>query len=369
LLPKPLQGSIKTGVTLQRLIALLAVALWLISPAASRAQQSTATMFGNVVDATGAAIPGATVVLTQTATNFKRETRTNSLGEYRAEFLPVGPYTVSIEAVGFKKTIQSGITLNGTQEAAVNYTLATGEATSVVNVTAEIPLVNEGNSVLGRTVDNREIDNLPLVNRDTYQLLSLTPGVQSVTNENSIGLPMEHVIINGSSDNLVGQVSYYLDGGMNMTGVRDTGNVIPNPDAIDQFTVDTNNFSAEYGRTGAGVVSVLTKSGTNTVHGSVFYFNQETNFDSTGYLQTSRTPQHKDQFGAAMAACARSSRITSTRSCRMPCSASATSARTCPRPRPSPAWARVPPRSTQRTKPTPTMAASSSSAIPSRTSP
>jgi outer membrane receptor protein involved in Fe transport len=293
---KKIQGSIKTGGA----IALIALALWLISPAASLAQQSTATMFGNVVDATGAAIPGATVVLTQTATNFKRETKTNALGEYRAEFLPVGPYTVSIEAAGFKKTIQSGITLNGTQEAAVNYTLATGEATSVVTVTAEIPLVNEGNSVLGRTVDNREIDNLPLVNRDTYQLLSLTPGVQSVTNENSIGLPMEHVIINGSSDNLVGQVSYYLDGGMNMTGVRDTGNVIPNPDAIDQFTVDTNNFSAEYGRTGAGVVSVLTKSGTNTVHGSVFYFNQETNFDSTGYLQTSRTPQHKDQFGATL---------------------------------------------------------------------
>jgi hypothetical protein len=90
---KKIQGSIKTGGA----IALIALALWLISPAASLAQQSTATMFGNVVDATGAAIPGATVVLTQTATNFKRETKTNALGEYRAEFLPVGPYTVSIE--------------------------------------------------------------------------------------------------------------------------------------------------------------------------------------------------------------------------------------------------------------------------------
>jgi hypothetical protein len=80
-------------------------------------------------------------------------------------------------------------------------------------------------------VDNREIENLPLVGRDVYQLLNLTPGVQNVQNENSIGLPMEHVIINGSSDNMVGQVTYYLDGGINMTGVRATGNVIPNPDA------------------------------------------------------------------------------------------------------------------------------------------
>ena len=111
---------------------------------------------------------------------------------------------------------------------------------------------------------------------------------------------MEHVIINGSSDNMVGQVSYYLDGGTNMTGVRDTGNVIPNPDALDQFAVDTNNFSAEFGRTGAAVVSVLTKSGTNTVHGSVFYFHQETNFNSTQWLQTSRQSLHRNRFGATV---------------------------------------------------------------------
>ena len=154
--------------------------------------------------------------------------------------------------------------------------------------------------MLGRTVDNREIENLPLVGRDVYPLLNLTPGVQNVQNENSIGLPMEHVIINGSSDNMVGQVTYYLDGGINMTGVRATGNVIPNPDAVDQFNVQTNNFSAQYGRTGAGVVSVLTKSGTNQVHGSVFEFHQETNFNANSYLQTTRTPEHINRFGATV---------------------------------------------------------------------
>ncbi len=283
--------------TLKKLLSLTLAAVAFVP---ALAQQSTATMFGNVTDSTGAVIPNATVVLTQTATNFKRETKSNALGEYRAEFLPIGPYTVKVLAPGFREFIQSGITLNGTQEAQLNYALAPGEQSTVVTVTAEVPLVNAGDSVLGRTVDNHEIDNLPLVNRDTYQLLSLTPGVQNVSNENSIGLPMEHVIINGSSDNMVGQVSYYLDGGLNMTGVRDTGNVIPNPDAIDQFTVDTNNFSALYGRTGAGVVSVLTKSGTNTVHGSVFYFHQETNFNSNGWLQTTRTPQHHNRFGATV---------------------------------------------------------------------
>ena len=185
---------------------------------------------------------------------------------------------------------RTGIVLAATQVIALNYSLEPGAQETTVEVTAEAPLVNIGNSVLGRTIDNREVDNLPLVNRDAYQLLSLTPGVQQLQQENSIGVPMEHVIINGASDNMVGQVTYYLDGGLNMTGVRNTGNVIPNPDAIDQFAVETNNFSAQYGRTGAGVVSVLTKSGTNQFHGSVFYFNQETNFNSNAWGQTTRSP-------------------------------------------------------------------------------
>jgi outer membrane receptor protein involved in Fe transport len=264
------------------------------------AQLSTATLFGTVADASGAAIPNATIVITQVQTNFTRVTKSNGLGEYRAEFLPVGPYTVKVNAAGFQEMVQNGIVLTATEEAAVSYALQPGGETTVVTVTSEVPLVNLGNSELGRTVDNHEIDNLPLVGRDVYQLLNLTAGVQNVQNENSIGLPMEHVIINGSSDNMVGQVTYYLDGGINMTGVRDTGNVIPNPDAIDQFNVQTNNFSAQYGRTGAGVVSVLTKSGTNHVHGSVFEFHQETNFDANAYLQSTRTPQHINRFGATV---------------------------------------------------------------------
>lgn len=286
---------------LRSLVAVLAVGLVLLcGTLRSSAQQITATMFGTVSDSTGAVIPNARVVLTQTLTNFTRETQTSEKGEYRAEFLPVGPYTVKASSPGFKETVQSGITLVATQEAALNFTLELGAESTVVNVTAELPLVNMGDSTMGTTIDNRQIDNLPLVNRDAYQLLTLTAGVQSVSNENSIGLPMEHVIINGSADNMVGQVTYYLDGGMNMTGVRNTGNVIPNPDALDQFAVDTNNFSAQYGRTGAGVVSVLTKSGTNSVHGSVFYFHQETNFNSDAWLQTTRTPLHRNRFGATV---------------------------------------------------------------------
>lgn len=263
-------------------------------------QVSTATAFGDVTDSTGAEIPGATLVFTQTLTNFTRTTATNGEGQYHAPFLPVGPYTVRVSAKGFQELVRSGIVLTVTQQAALNFTLQAGGQETVVQVTSQVPLVNLGNSVLSKTVDNREIENLPLVGRNVYDLLSLTPGVQKVQNENAVGFPMQHVIINGSSDNMVGQVTYYLDGGINMTGVRNTGNVLPNPDAIDQFNVQTNNFSAEYGRTGAGVVSVITKSGTNRVHGSVFEFHQETNFNAKSYNQTTRTPQHVNRFGATL---------------------------------------------------------------------
>ncbi len=278
----------------------MAALVLFVGSARSIAQLSTATAFGNVTDSTGAAVPGATIVLTQTLTNFTRTVTTDSQGEYRAEFLPLGPYSVKVSAPGFTEIMRNGVVLNGTEEVALNYALQVGSENTVVTVTETVPLVNTANSVLGRTISNQEVDNLPLVSRDAYQLLNLTAGVQNVQNENSIGLPMEHVVINGSSDNMVGQVTYYLDGGINMTGVRDTGNFIPNPDAIDQFDVQTSNFSAEYGRTGAGVVSVLTKSGTNQVHGSVFEFHQETNFNSDSYLQSTRTPQHINRFGATV---------------------------------------------------------------------
>ncbi len=267
---------------------------------AANAQLSTANLSGTVTDPTGAVVPNARIILTQTATNFSRASVTKEDGTFHEEFLPVGPYRIQVMALGFKKLQRSGIVLSVMQNAVVDLSLELGGTSETVDVSADVPLVNSSDSTLGSSVTNEQIDNLPLVGRNVYDLLNVTPGVQNVQNENSIGLPMEHVIINGSTDNMVGQVTYYLDGGNNMTGVRATGNVLPNPDAVDQFNVETNNFSAEYGRTGAGVVSVLTKSGTNHVHGSVFEFHQETNFNANSYLQTTRTPEHINRFGATV---------------------------------------------------------------------
>lgn len=285
--------------------ALLILALSAFSSAAF-AQLSTATLFGTVADPSGAAIPKANVTITQTDTGFVRTIVTNEAGSYRADFLPIGPYKVTVEASGFKKLDRGGITLTVTQEARLDLALTIGGSEQTVEVTAEIPLLNTGNSTLGRTVDNVEIDNLPLVDRNVYALLDLTPGVQNNNNAgtggnggviNPLGYPEQHVKINGSTDSSVGQISYYLDGGSNMTGIRNTGNPLPNPDAIREFAVQTNNFSAQFGRSSGGVITVLTKSGTNQFHGSAFEFYRGRNFNATEHLFAQKTPYNQHRFG------------------------------------------------------------------------
>lgn len=273
------------------------------------AQLSTASMFGTVTDPSGASIPGATVTITQTDTNTVRTVQTNGEGAYRADFLPVGPYKVNVVAKGFKTYEQSGITLTVTENAQLDFPLVTGGSSETIEVTAEVPLLNTGNSTLGRTVGNEEIDNLPLVDRNVYALLDLTPGVQNNNAAgqggnggviNPLGYPEQHVKINGSSDSAVGQVAYYLDGGTNMTGLRNTGNPLPNPDAIREFRVDTNNFSAQFGRNSAGVVSVITKSGTNRFSGSLFEFYRTKNMNATPRLFAQKSDYNQHRYGGTI---------------------------------------------------------------------
>ena len=153
----------------------------------AHAQLSTASMFGTVTDPTGAAIPNAEVVITQTDTGFSRTVATKGNGQYRADFLPVGPYRVSVSSPGFAKLDRAGITLTVTEEAKLDLSLKPGSASTTVEVTAEVPLLNVENSTLGRTVSNTEIDNLPLVDRNVYTLLDLTPGVQNNNNAGTGG--------------------------------------------------------------------------------------------------------------------------------------------------------------------------------------
>jgi len=262
------------------------------------AQITTSTMVGAVTDPTGAFLAGAQVSATNTETNFSRSVNTNAEGEYRIEFLPVGKYRVDFAASGFQKLSRTGVVLQIDQPARVDAQLQIGQENQVVQVSMDIALVNTVNPEIGRTVETKEIENLPIVNRNVYTLLTLTPGVQQNQNSIVLGYPEQRTLINGGVDVGAGSVNYYLDGGNNFTGIRNTGNILPNPDAIQEFRVQTNSYDAEYGRFQNGVVNVLTKSGTNAFHGSVFEFVRNNEFNANDWGSTLPTPPlHRNQFG------------------------------------------------------------------------
>lgn len=280
--------------------AILIAILLCFGATGARAQLTTATLVGTVTDSTGAVIPHAVVTVVQTDTNFTRTVTAKDDGSFRDEFLPVGPYRISVSAPGFKTLQRSGVVLSVMQQADLTLVLENGATSETITVTSGAPLINLSSATIGRTVSNVEIENLPLVGRDTYQLLSLTPGVQDNKNTNSLGFKEQHVYINGSTDDFTGQVSYYLDGGLNMTGLRNSGNAVPTPDAISQFHVETNNFSASLGRYAAAVVSLVTKDGTNQFHGSAFEFYRTKNFTAVGHNQTTKQPYARNEYGATL---------------------------------------------------------------------
>ena len=192
------------------------------------AQTTTASIVGTVTDTTGAVVPSGTVTATQVDTNFTRGATTDNSGKYVISLLPVGNYKVEITAPGFKKFEQSGIVLDLNRTARVDASLELGAMTQTISVTGDVPLVNTADATIGRTVENAEIITLPIVNRDVYSLLNLTPGVDQVTSENQLGSPTITTVVNGSSSG-TGSVNYYLDGGNNTSGLRNTGNPAPNP--------------------------------------------------------------------------------------------------------------------------------------------
>ncbi len=278
--------------------------LLLVSATQAGAQTTTGAILGTVRDGTGGVIPRAEVVVTNLGTNYSRRALTDDVGQYLFRELPVGGYRVEVTANGFKTFVQTGVVLEVNRHARVDVTLQLGAETETVNVEADAPLVETTVAALGRTVQQKEILNLPLVNRNVYSLLALTAGVddsqQATGSGQAFGYPAQITVVNGSADSGQGAVNYFLDGGTNTNGLRGYGNVAPNPDAVQEFRVLTNSFSAEYGRYGGGAVDVITKSGTNRLHGSAFEFNRSDSFNATPWKSLTKDPLSRNQFGATL---------------------------------------------------------------------
>ena len=273
--------------------------------------QTTATIVGTITDSSGAILPGAQVTARNVDTALTRTVSTSEAGAYRIEFLPVGNYVVEVSANGLTKANRTGIVLQVNDTARIDISLTVGPVSENVTITEAAPAINTSSAEIGRTIQSAEITNLPLVERNVYALLDLTPGVQSNnngvasastgTNSLILGFPEQRTLINGGVDGGTGSVNYYLDGGSNMTNLRNTGNSLPNPDAIQEFRVQTNSYNAEYGRFANGIINVLTKSGTNKIHGSAFEYVRNTVFNANDYASLlERSPFHRNQFGGTL---------------------------------------------------------------------
>lgn len=282
------------------------------APIAAFSQVTTATIVGTISDPGGAQVPNAAVTARNADTGLKRTVTSGADGSYRIEFLPVGNYVVEVTPTGgFKRAFRDSIVLRISDMARIDFTLEVGSVDEQVTVTSDAPEVNTSTVELGRTVQSQEIENLPLVERNVYTLLDLTPGVQSnnngvatasaTTSNLSLGFPEQRTLINGGTDGGTGSVNYFLDGGVNMTNLRNTGNILPAPDAIQEFRVQTNAYNAEYGRFANGVINVLTKSGTNSFRGSLYEFvrNDAFNANEWGSI-VARPPYRRNQFGGTI---------------------------------------------------------------------
>ncbi len=297
----------KTTFILALLAALMAFTL---APSAS-AQVTSAAIVGTITDSSGGALPGVTVTARNVDTGFNRTVPTDAVGAYRLEFLPIGRYSVEVVLSGFRSVTRSGIVLNVNDTIKVDVALEVGGLAESITVEGESPVVNTATADISKTVEAKAIESLPIVDRNIYSLLDITPGVQSNNNgvasastgtsNLTLGFPEQRTLINGGADGGTGSVNYYLDGGINMTALRNTGNILPNPDAIQEFKVQTNSYNVEYGRFASGIINVITRSGTNLYRGSLFEFTRDGDLNAKEWGSTqARPPLKRNQYGGTL---------------------------------------------------------------------
>jgi hypothetical protein len=287
----------------------LALLVMLRSRPAS-AQVAGATLAGTVSDASGAVIPNAHVSVKNVATGQLRAVTTDAAGFYTAPNLLPDSYEVTTTAAGFSTEVRSGITLTVGAQQLLNITMQVGQSTQTVQVTGEAPAVQLANSTISGVVSQAAVVDLPLNGRDWTTLAALQPGVVSVgsiqasTGGKDRGLRGYGVqmTISGSRPQ---ENNYRIDG----VSVNDYSNGGPGSvegstlgvDAVQEFSVLTSNYSAEYGRTSGGVVNAITKSGTNSFHGDAYEFLRNSALDARNYFDPATIPQfRRNQFGGSL---------------------------------------------------------------------
>jgi len=257
--------------------------LALLSSNQAHGQQATAKIVGTITDQQGAVVPGVKITVTNTATNVATGTTSDKSGFYQALNLPIGTYKIVARHEGFRplEVITAPLEIN--QSFRADLKLEVGAANEQVLVESQAAGVETVNPTLGESVTSRPIVNMPLNGRNVLDLALLQPGVTEDNPDDTSqghGSGQSFSVGGGRSDS----ITYLLDGGVNNDLLNNSVVFNPNPDSVAEFRILTSNYTAEYGRSGAGIISVVTKSGSNDFHGSAFEFVRNTDFDANLYF-------------------------------------------------------------------------------------
>jgi hypothetical protein len=286
--------------------SLLVIALLLILQVLTTLEvhgQTTGTIYGNVSDAAGSAVNGAAVTVKNLGTNLTRNATTNEEGAYSFTLLPVGSYSVTVEATGFRLFVRESVELDVQANLRVDVRLDIGQVTERVVITTDVPQVDTASATLGKVVEQRRIVELPLNGRNFLQLGVLQAGVVppppninmlgSGTNSTPGGTAF-NFSVNGQR---ITSNNHLLDGVNNVEPFSGAAMVVPSPDSLREFRILTNAYTAEFGRAGGSIVTVITKSGTNEYHGSAYEFLRNDYFDARNFFSPAVPALQQHQFG------------------------------------------------------------------------
>ena len=288
----------------QKSLIWISLSLMVFCASGALAQTGTGSIRGTVRDPSGAVIPGATVTAINVDTNSKQSTATNADGYYLFPFLPPATYRIEARKTGFQSYVRENILLDVNLAATVDIDLRVGPATQAITVTAAAPMLESSTSSLGEVVSNTQMNELPIDGRNAFGFVALVPGVQAPYGFSQTAFDMysdQFVSINGSRPN---QNVFIMDGGNATEPMFNGPAIYPSMDSVQEYKIQTNNYSAEFSNSGGGVVNITTKSGTNHYHGSVYEFLRNSALDANDFFANlvgvSVSPYRFNQFGGTL---------------------------------------------------------------------
>jgi hypothetical protein len=299
------KGSTSKKLSKLLLLAFISFFPLLISPAIYG--QATGSFSGNVVDKSGSGVPGATVIATAHATGLAREGKTDTAGHYLIPLLPVGIYTLHVDATGFRSAESRDLNLQVDEARELDFSLVPATVVTTVDVTGDAVAVDTTSPSLGQVITSQEVSQLPLNGRDFVQLATLTAGATAETNPNSFftSAASSEVAARGPFSLSVGgsrpnSTDWLLDGVDNNELTSGGISILASIDDIQEFKVLTYTYSAEYGTRAGPTVLITTKSGTNAIHGTLFEFVRNTDLDAKSYFAAGAEKFNLNEFGGAV---------------------------------------------------------------------